>query len=133
MRPAAARADLAAALATVKAHGGGVQVHPSPPDTWTAPALIIDAEDPWIVTTDAEMPWRSGMFRFVVQVIGRNGTPQAGPEGVEDLLGAVLDALYESVSEWSVETVGKPGSLTTTAKGTYPAVEVTVTAPLSLS
>ncbi len=133
MRPAAARTDLAAALAPVPGPGEGVQVHPSPPDAWTAPALIIDAEDPWIVTTDPEVPWRSGIFRFVVQVIGRNGTPQAGPEGVEEILGAVLDALYESPSEWSVEQVGKPGTLTTASQGVYPAVEVTVTAPLSLS
>jgi len=133
MRPAAARADLAAALAPVQDHGDGVPVHERWPDAFTAPALLIEPGDPWIVTTDDEMPWRSGLFRFVVQVVGSNGTPEAGPERVEDILGAVLDALYESASEWSVEQVGKPGTLTLPDRGGFPAVEVVVTAPLSLS
>lgn len=129
MTPAQARADLAAALADVP----DVQVFDRLPDRWTPPALVLDPAEPWIVTTDPEVPWRSGVFRFVVQVVGQHGTPEAGPSRVEDVLTDVLAALYASPSEWSVETVGKPGTLVVEGLGAFPCVEVTVSAPLSLS
>ncbi len=129
MTPAEARANLAAVLAPL---APDVQVHERTPDRWTPPALALVPADPWIVTTDEDMTWQSGEWRFVVQLVGRSGTPNAGSKSLEDHLADVLTALYASGSEWTVEQVAKPGVLPVGDNSTFPAVEITVAAPLPI-
>lgn len=130
MTPAEARADLAAALRTED----GVPVYERLPDRWTPPLVVLEPASPWITADDPEIPYGAGVVRFTVRIIGETGTPTEGASKVEDTLAHVLSRVFASPSEWGVENVDAPGTyVVNETVGGFPAVELTVSAPLSLS